>query len=404
MAYVIIFISPPIMSDFVSEFIAVTGSSKSIAEQYLARNKNHLDNALDDFYTNESGRSASNTSLPQEASAKPKSMFGSFADLARADEDDEKNKAQNFFTGGEKSGLAVEDPNNKNRNKNQSSGRSLVDDLLRKAQEEAGQPDWREEERQKKDTKKPKMNYFKGKGRALGTADDDDSGAYESADDNGPDYLANGVPQYTNQAGDLPEKVTRTITFWKEGFSVDDGELYQYDDPKNQEYLKQLNSGRAPMALLNVKMFQDVDVNVHKKLDDSYYAHQAKKPRVYGFGGQGNRLGSHVPGDIVVQEQEQQPKQASPVQDKTESGVVEEEDKGDTTIQIRLANGEILVKKFNSEDNVQVIYDYVTQAGGNNFKPWSLAVSFPMTMLDSKKDVSIAQAGLKNSVVIQRWK
>ena len=38
-------------------------------------------------------------------------------------------------------------------------------------------------------------------------------------------------------------KVTRYLTFWRDGFSVDDGQLYRYDDPANQTMLNAINSG-----------------------------------------------------------------------------------------------------------------------------------------------------------------
>lgn len=37
--------------------------------------------------------------------------------------------------------------------------------------------------------------------------------------------------------------VSRTLTFWSDGFNVEDGPLLKYDDPANQEYLEQIKSG-----------------------------------------------------------------------------------------------------------------------------------------------------------------
>lgn len=49
---------------------------------------------------------------------------------------------------------------------------------------------------------------------------------------------------------DLPELLTgddevikRTLTFWRNGFSIEDGPLLTYDDPKNQEILQAFNTG-----------------------------------------------------------------------------------------------------------------------------------------------------------------
>lgn len=40
-----------------------------------------------------------------------------------------------------------------------------------------------------------------------------------------------------------PEKVTRTLTFWADGLSVDDGPLLKSDDPSYEAILEQLKSG-----------------------------------------------------------------------------------------------------------------------------------------------------------------
>lgn len=35
----------------------------------------------------------------------------------------------------------------------------------------------------------------------------------------------------------------RHLTFWRDGFSVEDGELMRYDDPANDQILAEINSG-----------------------------------------------------------------------------------------------------------------------------------------------------------------
>lgn len=45
---------------------------------------------------------------------------------------------------------------------------------------------------------------------------------------------------------DEPERgevVTRNLTFWEDGFSIEDGDLMRYDDPVNAEILKAIDSG-----------------------------------------------------------------------------------------------------------------------------------------------------------------
>lgn len=39
------------------------------------------------------------------------------------------------------------------------------------------------------------------------------------------------------------ETAVREITFWKDGFSIQDGPLLRYDDPVNSQILQAINSG-----------------------------------------------------------------------------------------------------------------------------------------------------------------
>lgn len=81
------------------------------------------------------------------------------------------------------------------------------------------------------------------------------------------------------------------MTFWKNGFSVEDGPLMRYDDPQNQEMLNAIKSGRAPTSLLNVSNNQPVEVKVAQRMEEDYI----EPPKTLkSFSGAGNRLGSIV--------------------------------------------------------------------------------------------------------------
>ena len=45
------------------------------------------------------------------------------------------------------------------------------------------------------------------------------------------------------------ETAIRYITFWREGFTVEDGELMRYDDPANERILSEINSGYSRLSL-----------------------------------------------------------------------------------------------------------------------------------------------------------
>lgn len=192
------------------------------------------------------------------------------------------------------------------------------------------------------------------------------------------------------------EKADREITFWKDGFQVGDGKLFRYDDPANATYLAELNSGRAPLSLLNVEYGQDVDVNVIKKLDEEY---KPPKRKVGGFHGTGQRLGSPVSTDYVPSHTSS----PAPTQEnlKQEPAKPTDQGSGDTQVQIRLADGRRVVRRVDSSGLVSQLYDYVSSETSSS-KPFILSHAFPVKPIEDKTQ-TIKEAGLVNAVVVQRW-
>ena len=45
------------------------------------------------------------------------------------------------------------------------------------------------------------------------------------------------------------ETAIRHLTFWRDGFTVEDGELMRYDDPANERILSEINSGYSRPSL-----------------------------------------------------------------------------------------------------------------------------------------------------------
>lgn len=86
------------------------------------------------------------------------------------------------------------------------------------------------------------------------------------------------------------EVVTRHLTLWSNGFSINDGPLLSYQE--HSTILQDLNQGRAPLQLLNVKFGQRVDLQVQKRMEEEYVP---QKPTMKAFEGSGNRLGAPAP-------------------------------------------------------------------------------------------------------------
>ncbi|EJS44629.1 shp1p [Saccharomyces arboricola H-6] len=301
------------------------------------------------------------------------SRFMSFSDMVRGQaDDDDEDQPRNTFAGGETSGLEVTDPSDAN---------SLLKDLLEKARR-GGQADSENESRGDEEHEDDD-NRFAGRGFRLGSTIDAIDQVVEDND--------------SQAQRKRPEKVTREITFWKEGFQVADGPLYRYDDPANSFYLSELNQGRAPLKLLNVEFGQEVEVNVYKKLDEPY---KAPKRKLGGFSGQGQRLGSPIPGESLSPVEVTEEEVSLPQEEPKPKDELKE---GDTSVQIRYANGKREVLRCNSTDTAEFLYDHVTS--NENTDPtrnFTLNHAFPIKIINND-ETTLKDANLLNSVVVQRW-
>ncbi|ODQ51649.1 SEP-domain-containing protein [Saitoella complicata NRRL Y-17804] len=393
-----------------NEFVGITGASLEQAQFFLDASNHDVEVAVSSFYENPDHYAAetaeeqeetqtdspmtdpeeqqpvrnsnpvSRSSTPASGSGRPTGQSASgprvtsFRDLMSRQDDDDDDDRQNFYTGGEKSGMAVQDPTNRDRNK-------LVDDILKKA-EKGGQGNFDDDDLS--DEEAPaQRSFFTGTGYKLG----------------GDDVESEVIPD-PHAAPAQParrEKVTRTLTFWKEGFSVDDGPLYRYDDPANQGILSAINSGRAPLSVLNVEFDQPVEVTVQRKMDESY---QPPKKKFKPFEGSGNRLGSPAP--VVA------PTPARSTQAPSRGSTPASNFQIDTsaphgTVQIRLADGTRLVTKFNHTHTVGDIYSFIDASRpGETGRSFVLQTTFPNRELTDKSQ-TVKEAGLVGAVVTQKY-
>ncbi|ORZ08372.1 hypothetical protein BCR42DRAFT_144327 [Absidia repens] len=230
------------------------------------------------------------------------------------------NQAQNFFAGGEKSGMLVQDPSK------QSKSKSLVEEILKKAAAGGSTTEGSDAERHST------PSYFTGSGHTLGSEED-------------PSVTVNDTAVEEDESM-IP--VTRHLTFWRNGYSVDDGPLLRYDDPANAAMLNAINSGRAPLSLLNVHHGQPVDVKVSKRQDEDYIPPAKAPPKP--FEGSGNRLGSSSSSPSTAITTASMPP--------TEPFEIDAS-QPTTSVQIRLSDGSRLVKKFNLTHTVNDLRHYI---------------------------------------------
>jgi len=273
-----------------------------------------------------------------------------------------------FFAGGEKSGMLVEAPRKEGKEKS-----NIVDDILKKAAESGGPA--------QEENVPAKPRYFAGSGYKLGS-------------DEEPSIQ---VTSSTSQS-ELPDTngpVTRQLTFWRNGFSIGDGPLLRYDDPANEYALNAINSGRAPLSLLDVEPGQAVDVRVAKRLDEDYTPPPKAAPQP--FEGAGHRLGSPSP-EVMSRSSSwsnSQQQVAKPSQLNIDSS------QPVTSVQIRLIDGTRLVAKFNHNHTVADVRQFINASRpGEANRVYVLRSSFPPKPL-TQEDLTLADAGLLNSVIVQ---
>ncbi|KAF2437104.1 SEP-domain-containing protein [Tothia fuscella] len=300
------------------------------------------------------------------------------------DDDDDSGEDQDFFAGGEKSGLAVQNPNAGPSNPHQQ-----IDKILERARKN-GPPANNDEPEQR-------PNRFGGRGVTLGG-------------DDAPSQVIEDPTAATAAPTRLP-RVRRVLHLWLEGFSVDDGPLYRYDDPANAQTLAMINNGHAPLELLNVQPSQEVDLELDNQKEHKFV--QPKKKYV-PFGGSGQRLGSPTPGVATSASTSATssapvaiPAAAPATSSSTANSIVDVNDAEPTiTLQIRLGDGTRLQSRFNTTHTIGDVYSFVNAASAaSSQRAYALMTTFPSKDLDDKNvqlgDMSEFKRG---GVVVQKWK
>ncbi|KAF1847969.1 SEP-domain-containing protein [Cucurbitaria berberidis CBS 394.84] len=294
-----------------------------------------------------------------------------------SDEDFQDDENQDFFAGGEKSGLAVQNPN-------QSNPRDQINNILKRARQNAPRPGGDEEE--------PASSHFRGAGTTLG----------------GDDAPSRTVPDPNANIPAPPPRAHRELHLWRDGFSVDDGALFRYDDPANARTLEMINTGHAPLHILNVEHGQEVDVEVHAHKDEDY---KQPKKKYVPFSGSGNRLGSPTPGASSAAAPISATTSSTTTTASTSAGSAQPTVDVDAsapivTLQIRLGDGTRLQSRFNTTHTIGDVYDFVARASpASQEREYALMTTFPSKELTDKAQVLGDMAEFKRGgVVVQKWK
>ncbi|KAJ4481221.1 SEP-domain-containing protein, partial [Lentinula aciculospora] len=299
-----------------------------------------------------------------------------------SDDDEGDKEGESWFAGGERSGISVQNPDRPGGRGGGDAlpGGDIVRDLLRRAAE--GDVPAPEE---------TTSRIFSGGGHRLGS--DEVESTY--------------VPDPSQQ----PEPTIRHLTFWRDGFTVEDGPLMRYDDPAIQPVLAEIHSGRAPPSLLNVSPGEPVELRVAKRTNEDFVP-----PKPGAFFGAGQRLGAPVPefsgarpsrsdGSIMPGSFADTPSSSSTRAEPTNVNTKFEVDQSQpmTSVQIRLADGTRMICRMNLTHTVLDLRSFINASRPENLtRPYSIGTTFPNRTLGDL-NATIEQAGLKNSVVVQKW-
>ncbi|KAK6269082.1 hypothetical protein QUC31_013242 [Theobroma cacao] len=273
------------------------------------------------------------------------------------DSDSDSDSPQEYYTGGEKSGMLVQDPSKNND----------VDEIFNQARQ-LGAVEGPLEHLLPSSSSRS----FTGTGRLLS---------------------GETVPSAPQQ----PESVIHNIVFWSNGFTVNDGPLRRLDDPDNASFLESIRKSECPKELEPADRRSAVHVNLIRRDEN---CPEPEKQRHVAFQGVGRTLGSSsstsaAPEPTISSTPLNTPPNPTPA-------VVVDESLPSTSIQLRLADGTRMIAQFNFHQTVDDIRAFINASRPGSAINYQLQImGFPPKLLTDPNQ-TIEQAGLANSVVIQK--
>ena len=281
-----------------------------------------------------------------KSTAKPAaSNFATLSSLnanASSDEDDDQ-KGEAFYAGGsEHSGQQILGPPKK-----KNPVQDYISEVFRTAQ--AGNME-QFDSGSSSSSNESTPRQFVGTGYRLGQTDSD--------------HVA--IPSGAGAAGgrrQRQESDTVTVRVWRQGFTVDDGELRPYDVPRNREFFECITRNEIP-AELRKQGTSMIHVNVEDHLSEDYVK---KTPKFKAFAGSGHTLGNPAPETIQGTEVASTNKSTtqaasgdSTINDAQATAQLNiNESSPSTMVSVRLADGSRMSLRFNLTHTIQDIRRYI---------------------------------------------
>lgn len=191
--------------------------------------------------------------------------------------------------------------------------------------------------------------------------------------------------------------VTRELTFYANGFTIDDGPLRRFDDPENEAFLADVNRGVVPREMEEPGI-GDVSITLIDKKGEHYVP---PKKTVVPFSGGGQRLGAASgAGASSAAAASTPPAAVNPQQ--AAAAIKVNESRPIASVQIRLHDGTRLIARLNEDSTVGDLRQFVAAARPGTTE-FTLSTAFPRKVLDDDHK-TIKEAQLKGAVVLQTKK
>lgn len=290
---------------------------------------------------------------------RPAGGIRTLADLNRRsepDSDSDSDTPQEYYTGGEKSGMLVQDPTKGND----------VDEIFNRARQQ---------------------------GAVEGTVDNLHPSSSRSFTGTGRLLSGETVPA----AAQPPELVVHNIVFWRNGFTVNDGPPRRLDDPDNAIFLESITRSECPKELEPTDKRSQVRVNLIRRNENC----PEPEKRTLAFQGIGRTLGGSTSSSTseTTADTSAAALSSTPL---PSAGLVVDPSQPSTQIQLRLADGTRMVAHFNYHHTINDIRAFIDASRPGTSRTYQLqTVGFPPKQL-SDLNQTIEQAGLANSVIIQK--
>ncbi|XP_010707262.2 UBX domain-containing protein 2B isoform X1 [Meleagris gallopavo] len=186
------------------------------------------------------------------------------------------------------------------------------------------------------------------------------------------------------------------LKLWRNGFSLDDGELRSYSDPINAQFLESVKRGEIPVELQRLVHGGQVNLDMEDHQEQEYV-----KPRLRfkAFSGEGQKLGSLTP-EIVSTPSSPEEEDKSILN----APVLIDDSVPATKIQIRLADGSRLIQRFNQTHRIKDIRDFIIQSRpAFATTDFVLVTTFPNKEL-TDESLTLREADILNTVILQQLK